>query len=212
MGIAVGLHVGICIQYGLFKELDNFREKAAMAFLLLIGLFVIYIGTSRIIFPSITGSYSTLTIPYYNISEGDYLLVRTNIDTETVLARGTLVLIHPEIVNNHGFGGNFRDHTVTAEIIGLPGEHVEIIDNTFAVNGEKLDIEQYPVPGWLHNIGFSSIIPENSYFVGAQYILGGHGVVLTSDYIRRVSIVAMKDIEGRVFMRWLPLTRRGFLE
>lgn len=211
IGLAVGLHVGITIQYGLFKDLDNFREKTALAVLLLIGFIFIYYFIPSILFP-VMGSQSTLTIPYYNISQGDYLLAGTNIDNETDLARGSLVLMHPVTVGGHGARATRNYGTVTGEIIGLPGENIRIVEDVFVVDGRQLHVEQYPVPGWLQKSRFSCIIPDNNYFISAQYNITAHGMNLTDSYIKQACIVPKSSIEAKVFMRWLPLAKRGFIK
>ena len=212
IGLAVGLHVGMTIQYGLLKNLDNYREKIAVVVLLLIGFFFVYGIIPDLIFPFLTINRSTLTIPSYNISEGDTLLARSNIDRGAVLARGSLVLIHPVFIGGHQVRAQSNPGTIIAEIVGLPGENIQVSENAFVINNKQLDVEQYPVPGWLQKSNFSGIIPNDSYFISAQYRLGGHGVMLTDSNIRQVCIVAKNNIEAKAFMRWLPLAKRGFLQ
>jgi hypothetical protein len=213
IGLAVGVHVGIAVQYGLLKRLDNPREKAVMLILALIGLTLLYRYSSHILFPNLVGGYSSLTIPSYNVVAGDYLLARSHVDQNMLLPRGSLVLIHPVTVGGHyGVGTAAQGQSTTiGEIVGLPGENIGIIRHVFVVNGRELNTEQYPVPKWLQNRNFFSTIPENHYFVSTRYSVAVHGLTLTRRYIEQVCLIATDDIEARAFLRWWPLARRGFL-
>ncbi|MBN1974256.1 MAG: hypothetical protein JW787_11490 [Sedimentisphaerales bacterium] len=213
IGLAIGFHVGIIIKYGLFKDLDSFREKTVLLLLTLLGLLFLYGLAPNFLFPFLRLSRSAMSIPSYNISEGDTLLARTHFDRNSVLARGSLVLVYPSYIDGHRNRTQFSTELIVAEIVGLPGEHIQVTDDAFIINRKPLDVGQYPVPIWLQRSNFSCIIPEDSYFVSAQYNLHIHGgVTLTDINIRQVCIVAKNVIEARVFMRWLPLSKRGFLQ
>lgn len=211
IGLAIGAHIGIMIKYGLFKDMDNFREKAATMFLAMLGVLFLYGLVPNFILPHINLSRSTLTIPSYNIAEGDTLISSTNIDRRT-LARGALVLVYPQVVGGHNVRAQLGINTVIAEIVALPGENLQIDKDVFVINGNQLDTKQYPVPGWLQNSNFSCIIPDKCYFISAQYRAHVHGQIRISDYIAQISIVARDDIEAKAFMLWLPVTKRGFLQ
>ena len=211
IGLAIGLHVVIAILYGLFKDLDNFREKAAVAFFLLIGFLLLYRFVPRMLFPFLTGSYSSIDIPYYNVSEGDYLLARSDIDRDTILDRGSLIVFNPVAIGGHQARAFHNGGTAIGEIVGLPGENIQVNDEVFTIDGLPLDVEQYPVPAWLQKRTLSIIIPEDSYFVSARYNVNAHGIALTDSNIRQVCIVKKSSIEAKAFMRWLPIARRGFL-
>jgi len=211
IGLAIGIHVVIAILYGLFKDLESFREKAAVFFFLLIGFLFLYRFVPRMIFPYLTGSYSSMDIPYYNVSEGDYLLARSDIDREIILDRGSLVVFNPVAIGGHQPRRIRSNRTTIGEITGLPGENIQILKGVFIIDGQPLDVEQYPVPGWLRNRTFSFIIPKDSYFVSSRYNITAHGIVLTDSNIIQVCIVNKSSIEAKAFMRWLPIARRGFL-
>jgi hypothetical protein len=97
------------------------------------------------------------------------------------------------------------------QVIALPGEKIEITEGRFVVNNQELDVDKFPVPGWLSKERLSATIPTDSYFVSAVYQFYGYGMQLTSDAIRDVCVLKKGDIEARAIMRWFPLARRGFL-
>lgn len=98
---------------------------------------------------------------------------------------------------------------MVVEIVGLPGEYVEIKEGSFIVDEQQLDGARYPVPLWLRGRGISVRIPAGCYFISTEYnIPGGR-----PDYgvIRRACLVQAGDIEALAFMNWWPLSRRGFI-
>jgi hypothetical protein len=97
------------------------------------------------------------------------------------------------------------------QVIALPGEKIEIIEGRFVVNDQELDVDKFPVPGWLSKERLSATIPTDSYFVSTVYQVGGYGMQLTGENVSNVCILQSDDIEARAVMRWFPLAKRGFL-
>ncbi|MHC4325233.1 MAG: hypothetical protein ACYSUX_13295 [Planctomycetota bacterium] len=181
LGLAVGVHAAIALQYGILKYLPKISEKAAMVVLVLLGLTFLYRFIPQMPFVNITGAHSSLTIPYYNVETGDYLVARGGLNEKDLLARGSLILIRP---------------------VTLTGQRRFATRGIDATTGE---IE------WLQKTGFSVTIPKNSYFVSIRYNVRAHGVQLVSSDIKRVCLVNHSDIEAKAFMRWWPLSKRGFI-
>lgn len=212
-GLAIGVHAAIALQYGILKDLANLREKIIIVILVLIGLTFLYRFIPRIPPLNFDGGYSSLTIPYYNVEAGDYLLARGGLDEKDLLSRGSLVLIHPATFRGYSRSGVLSGNdTVIGEVVGLPGERLQIINEVFIVDGKLLDVEQYPVPQWLRSRTFSATIPNDSYFVSTRYNVSAHGITLRASHIKQVCMVKASDIEAKAFMRWWPLLRRGFLK
>lgn len=213
LGLAIGVHAAIALQYGIIKDLTNISEKIVIIILVLIGLTFLYRFIPRMPFLNFDGGHSSLTIPYYNVEAGDYLLARGGLDEKDLLPRGSLVLIHPATFRGYSRRGVLSGNdTVIGEVVGLPGERLQIINEVFIVDGKLLDVEQYPVPQWLLSRTFSATIPNDSYFVSTRYNVSAHGITLNASHIKQVCMVKTGDIEAKAFMRWWPLLRRGFLK
>jgi hypothetical protein len=210
IGMAVGLHAGIALQYGIVKELAYIREKILVIILVLLGFTFFYRFAPRVLFPYLSGGYSGVNVPSYEVEAGDYLLAWRIWNHGGMLERGRLVLIHPITLTNHGRRPAYNVE-IFGQVIAFGGERLAIENGCFVVNGEVLDRAKYPVPGWLQRRTFSAIIPDNSYFVSSRYNVRAHGVNLTSSHIRRVCVVKAEDIEASAFMRWWPLPKRGFI-
>ena len=210
VGLAIGIHAGIALQYGILKELVNLREKFVTVVIVLLVFTLIYRLVPKIIAPDLTSGHSSLTIPFQNIEAGDYLLAWGDLNKETLLARGSLVLMHPVTFTSYG-RTTVSKGEIIGQIVAFPGEQLEIQNRVFTVNGKKLDVDKYPVPQWLQKLKFSATIPNNSYFVSARYNVVAHGVKLEASYVRNVCIVKAENIEAKAFMRWWPLSKRGFI-
>jgi hypothetical protein len=212
LGLAIGVHAAIALQYGILKNLTNISEKIVTSILVLIGLTLLYRFIPRIPPLNFDGGYSSLTIPYYNVEAGDYLLARGGLDEKDLLSRGSLVLIHPATLGGYRRTVTRGNDTVIGEVVGLPGERLQIIGEVFIIDGQLLDVEKYPVPQWLRSIPFSATIPNDSYFVSSRYSVRAQGVQLRASDISQVCMVKTTDIEAKAFMRWWPLLKRGFLK
>jgi len=212
LGLAIGVHAAIAVQYGIIKKLANLREKIAIIFFVLIGLTLIYRYIPRLLLPNLYGGYSGLTVPYHKVEAGDYLLAWGDLDQEELLSRGSIVLIHPVTLTNYRRRVNRSGDLMIGQIVGLAGEQVEIAEGSFIIDGQKLDTGKYPVPEWLLHVTKMSVkIPGDEYFISVPYTVRAHGVRLSSSYIQQVCSLRAGDIEAKAFMRWWPLSRRGFL-
>jgi hypothetical protein len=216
LGLAIGIHTGIALQSGIIKDLGDLKDKIITGISVLIVLMLIYWFTPQVVFTNIVGGYSGLTIPYLDITTGDYLFGRRNFDRTVLLQRGSLVLIHPALFRSFHYPYNIpragRSHeTIFVEIVGIGGEQLQIVDDTFIINEQKLDVEKYPVPQWLRNTNISVIIPDNNYFVSIPYNIYAHGMRVDEVVIRQMCLVQPSDIEAKAFLRWWPLSRRGFI-
>jgi hypothetical protein len=212
LGLAIGVHTTITVQYKILKELEGIGKKLVMIILILIALTIIYSFSPRILIPNLTGGYSNMSAPYQKIAIGDYLLGWRNLKQNTALERGDLVFMHPEYFGTHMRQTYTGRELIVGQIVGLAGEQLEIKGGVFAVNGQQLDSKIYPIPQWLRINEYSVIIPERNYFISVQYNVNvGHNMALESTQINLICIRKAEDIRSRVFMRWWPLARRGFI-
>jgi hypothetical protein len=212
IGLAVATHVWIAFHAALLVEHDEMGHRAFDVTFLLFFCMFFYWGIRTLVFGDFAFGYTALRIPRQNVQPGDYLLARRSLSQTGPFSRGSLVLIYPvsEVVgynNRRTVSGEM----MTVQIVGLPGEEVQINDNTFVVKGGILDANEYSVPGWI-TIRKPIVIriADDSYFVNNVYNIAGRGA-LNEAMLNNVCIVAARDIKAKVIMRWLPLTRRGFL-
>ena len=213
VGLAIGLHAWIALQYGVLREIPGLMERLGVTLAAVAFFALLYWGTPRILLRGYTGGYTALTIPDMQISEGDYLFARRLGRLEEPLPRGTLVLVHPLRFRNNIAELLREQPAMFGQIIGRPGEIIRIAVGFYAVGDEPLDPERFPVPRWLANRTITVRVRPGYYFVSSAYTVQVHGNArLTDDAIRNACLVEAEDIEGRAFMRWWPLTRRGFIE
>jgi len=207
LGLATGLHAWIAADGAMLIKLDlKFKHRALGLFLASLYILAIYSGIGSLLSRNITGGFTALTIPYQNIYTGDYLLARRSAENEG-LPRGSLVLVSARSIGRRNAGAN-----VVGEIIGLPGEIIEIRNNCFKVKETALDSDIYPVPEWLADKTFTITLPDKNYFVALEYRVYRQNIDLTENMISQTCVVHEKDIIARAFMKWLPIARRGWLK
>lgn len=213
IGLAIGVHAWIAIQFGLLTEITGFIERM-ITVLLVMGCFAaVYWATPRVVFRGYTSGYTAMDIPDRQIRNGDYFLVRRIDAREETLSRGALVLVRPQRFENNRLDMFSQRPTMIGQIVGLPGETVRVVENAFVVEGQTLSTSQFPVPRWLGSRGPSVFVRPGTYLVSLPYaIQGGQAAGLTAQTVRAACLFEKGVIEGQAFMCWWPLRRRGFIE
>lgn len=214
IGLAVGLHAWIAVQHSLMKRLESLGERLGTVLVALIVLALIYWFAPRVILPDLTSGYTSLTLPNQNVQRGDYLLAWRDEVSDHPLPRGSLVLVRlgSVILGRRSLRLRTRGDMVV-QIVGLPGETVQIHHDVYVVDGQPLDGEKYPVPRWLHEREISVTVPSDSYFVSSEYDLPAGGRrQIREGHIRTVCLIGFDAVRAKAFMRWLPVSRRGFIE
>jgi hypothetical protein len=206
VGLAVGLHAWIAVQHSLMKRLETLGERLGAVLVVLIMLALFYRFLPRLLLPDLTGGYTALTLPYQNIQQRDYLLGWRDEASDHPRPRGSLILTRMAYIGRRRMA---REGTMFVQIIGLPDETIQINGETYVIDGKPLDREKYPPPRWLHERRISIIVPPGSYFVDSEYNAARN---IREGHIRTACLVRFEDIRARAFMRWLPLSRRGFIE
>jgi hypothetical protein len=207
VGLAIGLHAWIAVQHSLIKRLETLGERLGAVLVLLIVLALFYWAVPRVILPDLRGGYTALTLPHQNIQPRDYLLGWRDEMSSHPLPRGSLVLTRMAYIGRGRRAS--RERLMFVQIVGLPGETIQIKGDIYIIDGKPLDREKYPLPQWLHERRISIIVPPDSYFVVSEYNVH---LNIREGHIRTACLVRFEDVRARAFMRWLPLSRRGFIE
>jgi hypothetical protein len=205
LGLAIGIHVWIAVHSALLADYHQFNHRFVGYLIILFLYFVLYQALGRVIFFNLRGGYSVVDVAYAQVQHGDFLLGRVSQTDPEDITRGSFVLVQLENVGNHGFAG--RTNTAYAQVIALGGDTVAIVNDQFVVNDQQLDAEQYPLPTWLKRQKFSTVVPQDSYFISAQY----RGTGYTESQAIEVCVVSQGQIVAKAFLRWMPLRRRGFI-
>lgn len=206
MGLALGVHVWIAVHSALLQEYQQFNYRLMGYLIILVFYFMFYRLLTPIVFFDLQGGYSAVNVPYARVEHGDFLIGRPSQTDPDDITRGSFVLVQLENVANHGF--RRQTNTGYAQVIGLAGETVAIENDRFVVDDQPLDAEQYPLPTWLKRQTFSTIVPQDSYFISAQYSGRGYNEAQAIE----VCVVNRSQIEAKAFLRWNPLQRRGFIQ
>jgi signal peptidase I len=103
-----------------------------------------------------------------------------------------------------------KDIDYIKRIIGLPGDIVRISNNSFYINGKKLDESQYIKPEvYLYG---GTFLPENQDFAvpEGKYFVIGDNRPHSSDS-REFGPIGKEDFIGQAFFRYWPPQRLGFI-
>lgn len=206
MGLAIGIHVWIAVHSALLEEYHQFNYRIAGYLIILVFYLVLYQAFGRVIFFDLRGGYSVIDVPAAEVHHGDFLLGRPSQTAPENITPGSFVLVRLENVGNQGF--RRRTDSAYAQIIGISSDTVAILNDQFVVNDKALDAELYPVPTWLKRQKFSTVVPQDSYFISAQY----RGTGYNESQAIEVCIVNQEQIVAKAFLRWNPLRRRGFIQ
>lgn len=217
IGLAIGLHAWIGLQYGLFREITEFFARVGTTLVIVAVLTILYWTAPRVAAYGLATGRTPLTIPAMNVQQGDLLLVRRlAVDSGSALPRGALVRFHPQGFRNTLYSRWATPSEATiGQIVGLPGETIQIRDGVFVVGGHRLDPNEFPVPRWLQRDPIRSqiSIPSARYFVSTEYTVTGHGHLRLDDgMIKNACVIPASEIRGQAFMLWWPLWRRGWIE
>ena len=218
IGLTLAVHAWLAVRYGLVEEIRGFTERVALVLIVIIFLALVYWAVPRIVIRGFGGGHTSLTIPALNVSRGDYFLVRRVRRAEEPLPRGTLVRIEPPGIRNARRDYRLNQgRTMVGQIIGLPGETVRVERHTCVIGEQRLEPARCPVPRWLQDhlsrLAAGIRVPARSYFVSTDYAVAVHGqAAVNEQVISSVCLVPTSDLRGRAFMRWWPLSKRGFME
>ena len=95
---------------------------------------------------------------------------------------------------------DYKKDRLIKRVIGLPGETVEIKDNTLYINGEE--ISDYKEDVKTADYKLNVTIPEGYYFV-----LGDNRSVSADS--RLIGLVSKEDLKGTICFRLFPLMKIG---
>jgi hypothetical protein len=215
VGFAIAAHAWIAFDAALLMEHGEFHRKMADILFLLIFYAFFYWGIRTFAMSDFVFGYTALNLPSQKIQSGDCLLGRRSLSQPAPLPRASLVFVSTSgVATRYGrtMGWSGSGTRMIVQIVGLPGEEVKIVGDTFVINDKPLDKERYPVPPWLRGLDFKPVsLTNNSYFINTVYNISGRGN-LDMAMIKAVCVMPTNIIEAKAIMLWYPLNKRGFLE
>jgi hypothetical protein len=204
LGLAAALHAWIALDAWDSDALDSALNRLSILMITFALTFAAYALLVRVIPWNFTFARTTMWIPSREVHSGDILLFRDIEDNTQVLARGTLVQFQAEMI---GRGGHVE---AIGQIVGLPNEVVTILQRVYYVNGQKLPVEDYPVPAWI-SAGTRQVgVLSSQYFISSEYRIQGRANRM-NNAVKQLSLVSRYDVESRATMVWWPLNRRRSL-
>jgi hypothetical protein len=211
LGFAVGIHSWIAFNHALMKEHIETNQHLTDFVMLLVLYGLVYFGVRVTVLRDFVLGFSSRTIPYQNVQQGDIMLARHSRARPDFLKRGSFVLVPLRDIGEGQRRTWWRIRgEMVAQVVAVGGETVDIND-AFVVNGRSLDEEHFPVPRWLQRRIEPIYVPKDSYFINVEYnVRGNMGV--NADIAKMACVIEGSQIEAAAVMRWLPISRRGFLK
>jgi signal peptidase I len=206
LGMALAAHVWIALHSSFLRGNNSFQVRIGVFLLTMILYYFIYLAAARILFYPIRGGVAMATVPSQRITIGDYLLGWRNPPEVPNYPRGCWVYAQLRQVQRNTLF-RVQTHGGYVRIIGLPGEEVEIKEGCYYIDKKQLDPERYPVPQWIANLSISIRVPQDSYFISADYTGAGYNAQMAA----QACIFSGNQIQAQAFLRWGPLGRRGFI-
>ncbi|NQV35175.1 MAG: hypothetical protein HQ515_20945 [Phycisphaeraceae bacterium] len=204
LGMAAALHAWIALDMGARDTLDNTLDRLWVLMVTFALIFVAYALLIRVMPRDFSFQRTPLMIPSAEIQGGDMLLLRDVEDPSQILPRGTLVQFRAAAIGR----GDRVD--AIGQIVGLPNEVVTIHERVYYVNGMKLAVEEYPVPGWLTSAHHQIGVRPGEYFISSEYRVRGRQNRM-NQVIKELCLVSGSEVESRATMLWWPLHRRHSL-
>jgi hypothetical protein len=204
IGFAIGLHAWIAVHWPDEKELRGFKRMGAMLAMMVVAAVLYNFVFHRAVDTRWRWGYVAFPVTAKNVHKGDVLLARTRFDPNDIKL-GTLVMSDMRVTI--GRGTNVIPNIVL-QVIGMPGDRVEVKNGRFLVNGKALEAGRYYLPGWLVSGELSLVVPKESFYLIAEYdvYVDGRRTVLTN-----ASVVDIHSIRGIILMRWPPFGRQAFI-
>jgi hypothetical protein len=210
LGLAVVMHAQIAVHWPDEEGLRGFGRLGAMLTMALLAV-VLYTAVFHAYADrNLRWVHAPFAVSSKMVHRGDMLLARTTFSPAEI-RRGALVLANLQVV----WIGRETSRlpilpNMVVQVVGLAGDTVEVKADRFYVDGRQLSAEEYNFPTMLKGRETSILVPEDSVFVSAEYRVTG-AVQVDTAYIMHVCTVREANVTGMVFMRWLPLGRRGFI-
>lgn len=136
-----------------------------------------------------------------SIYEGDNLIVEKVSHHLNELERFDIVAFYPN--------GKKHEEYYIKRIIGLPGEHIQILENDIYINGTLLE-EDY---GKLDLIGYAGIAKDGIYLQEEEYfVMGDNRIESYDSRYEAHGPIDLDKIEGKAIFRIWPINRFGPLD
>ncbi|NLE29896.1 MAG: hypothetical protein GX629_09540 [Phycisphaerae bacterium] len=213
IGLALGVHAWITLLgWNAIHSGVNVFRRLRMVATVIIAFGIVYWLVGRQISNSLPHTFTSQDYPYYNVHSG-HLLVGRNLDKDDLshLRRGDLVMVNASALYDGHRGQTFK---VVGQIVGMPGDVIDLKKDHFVVNGEELKADHFPVPDLFHGRELTISVPSDCYFIACDYTINAHGATeqMVRDVLRNGCLFRHDDLIARMTFRWLPVLRRGFLK
>lgn len=205
LGLSIGVHTWIGLHSGYLRNKNPIFERLGVFFLVLCFYAILYQGGRVLLAQYMHLGHSRINLPAYGIEPGDVFVGRRCGPQSHPLPRGTLV--STQLYRQGWLRNRQADMAGYVQVIGLPGETVEVKEDVFYINNQPHDPNQFRVPQWLHNASFAIRVPADQYFISAEYQGWGYNNAM----IAAACLIPWEQVRARAVLQWWPIHKRGFV-
>lgn len=131
------------------------------------------------------------------IKEHNYLIIEKMSYRFGEPEAGDIIVFKSELKEN-----SFKNKDLIKRVIGVPGDHIQIMDGIVVVNGEAIKEEYINEPYTFGSIDIE--IPEEKVFV-----MGDNRQVSRDSRDSAVGLVSFDKIRGKIWVRLYPFNKIG---
>ncbi|MGL5507118.1 MAG: signal peptidase I [Paraclostridium sp.] len=135
---------------------------------------------------------------YPTLEEKDYLIINRVAYNKKLPEKEDIIVFKTELLQDNG-----KKKDLVKRVIGLPGDHIKISDNSVYLNGELLN-EEYLSSNVVTEGNIDITIPDDYIFV-----MGDNRQHSMDSRDPDVGLVKIDDIMGKVVIRLLPFNKIG---
>jgi signal peptidase I len=140
------------------------------------------------------------------LQPGEHLLIDKLTPRFDDYSRGDIIVFHPN--------GTTDETPYIKRVIGVGGDHIEIVDGAVTVNGVELDETAYTYAAPGDNEPTVATRGQSEWDVpeGQLFVLGDHRQRSTDSRDPSVGFVDLDYVVGRAFLRFFPLDTLGIVQ
>ncbi len=210
-GMMFGWHASVVFHAGRIKEhIIDTRKRIRTVLAILVVTFTIYALIFITIYSYIDFMTCAFDVAALDLRKGDTLLIREGRFKAEDLQRGDIISVNFSSLRDSGGYGIRISDVGAAEVLGLPGDKIQISSEGFTVNSDLIEPDMLakgslPMP----DVAISIIVPESHVYAVCPF--GGkiEGRVAVRVW-RDLLVIKAEEIQGKAIGIYLPMYRRHF--
>lgn len=180
------------------EEMKSLKDKIKKEVIEWIKIIVTSLAIALVITHFIRPTLVQGSSMYPTLEEKDYLIINRVAYNKKLPEKEDIIVFKTELLQDNG-----KKKDLVKRVIGLPGDHIKISDNSVYLNGDLLN-EEYLSSSVVTEGNIDITIPDDYIFV-----MGDNRQHSMDSRDPDVGLVKIEDIMGKVVIRLLPFNKIG---